>query len=226
MSSRRPRFACNAFNDKRIRNEIIASPKKPVVKHTTVLVLIERSTRIMLKKTNFHPYKMTIVQEINDQSKINGLEFCCLIHDNHQGNENNVFMSDEAHFYLNDDVNKQNCCYWAQENLHKIHQRPLHCPKITVWCAISSSRIVRAFFFFLRKWSDSNSELLLRATFKCCRYFYHKNKTKLDILWGYLKHRVYANKPRNLRKLKTNIINDISGFFKIYKIRPPVRRKY
>ena len=35
-------------------------------------------------------------------------------------------MSDEAHFHLDGYVNKQNCRFWAAENLRELHQRPLH----------------------------------------------------------------------------------------------------
>lgn len=38
-------------------------------------------------------------------------------------------------------------CYWAQENLHEILQRPLPCPKVTAWCAISSSRIITPYYY-------------------------------------------------------------------------------
>jgi len=45
--------------------------------------------------------------------------------------------SDEAHFHISGTVNKQNVRYWAAENPQTIHQRPLHSPKVTVWCALS-----------------------------------------------------------------------------------------
>jgi hypothetical protein len=48
-------------------------------------------------------------------------------------NDNAVsLMSDEAHFHLNGSVNKQNCRYWAANNPHEMHQKPLHSPKVTV----------------------------------------------------------------------------------------------
>lgn len=48
---------------------------------------------------------IAIVQEINKQDKINGLEML-FIHNNYQGIKNNIFLGVEAHFYLNDDVKK------------------------------------------------------------------------------------------------------------------------
>ncbi|KAL4131865.1 hypothetical protein QTP88_009108 [Uroleucon formosanum] len=58
-----------------------------------------------------------------------------------------MWSSDEAHFHISGTVKKQNFRYWAAENPLKIHQRPLHSPKITVWCALSSVGIVGPYFF-------------------------------------------------------------------------------
>ena len=43
--------------------------------------------------------------------------------------------------------NKQNCCYWAAENPREIHQKPLHSPKVTVWCALGKNCIIGPYFF-------------------------------------------------------------------------------
>ena len=56
-------------------------------------------------------------------------------------------MSDEAHFHLNGFVNKQNCHFWAKENPRAVHQRELHPVKCTVWCTITSNKIIGPYFF-------------------------------------------------------------------------------
>ena len=58
-----------------------------------------------------------------------------------------LIMSDEAHFQLNDTVNKQNFRYWASENPRELHQRPLHSAKVTVWCGLGKCGIFGPFFF-------------------------------------------------------------------------------
>lgn len=55
--------------------------------------------------------------------------------------------SGEAHFHLAGCVNKQNCRYWESENLRELHQKSLHSPKVTVWCALSSIGIIGPYFF-------------------------------------------------------------------------------
>ena len=60
---------------------------------------------------------------------------------------NHVLMTDEANFHLHGNVSSQNCCYWATENPHNIHQKPLHCKKVIVWCGVASSGVIGPCFF-------------------------------------------------------------------------------
>ena len=59
----------------------------------------------------------------------------------------NTLLADEAHFKASENVNKQNYRYWAQNNEHEIHQRPLHSAKVTVCCAVYSHGINSPYFF-------------------------------------------------------------------------------
>ncbi|GFX05580.1 acetoacetyl-CoA synthetase [Trichonephila clavipes] len=43
---------------------------------------------------------------------------------------------DEAHFWLNGYVNKQNCRIWSEANPQVYVETPLHPEKLTVWCAL------------------------------------------------------------------------------------------
>lgn len=43
-------------------------------------------------------------------------------------------------------VNKQNCWFWASDNLHELHQRPLHNAKVTVYCTVSSCGVIGPYF--------------------------------------------------------------------------------
>jgi hypothetical protein len=42
---------------------------------------------------------------------------------------------------------KQNFRYWAAENPRELHARPLHSPKVTVWCTLSSIGVIGPYFF-------------------------------------------------------------------------------
>ncbi|GFS72015.1 hypothetical protein TNCV_2676711 [Trichonephila clavipes] len=44
--------------------------------------------------------------------------------------------NDEAHFWLNGYVNKQNCRIWSEANPQVYVETPLQPEKLTVWCAL------------------------------------------------------------------------------------------
>ncbi|GFX91857.1 uncharacterized protein TNCV_3576871 [Trichonephila clavipes] len=47
-----------------------------------------------------------------------------------------ILFSDEAHFWLNGYVNKQNCRTWSEANPQVYVETPLHPEKLTVWYAL------------------------------------------------------------------------------------------
>ncbi|GFX95564.1 hypothetical protein TNCV_4825791 [Trichonephila clavipes] len=49
---------------------------------------------------------------------------------------------DEAHFWLNGYVNKQNCRIWTEANPQVYVETPLHPEKLTVWCALWAGGIL------------------------------------------------------------------------------------
>ncbi|GFV97370.1 putative transposable element [Trichonephila clavipes] len=55
--------------------------------------------------------------------------------------------SDEAHFWLNGYVNKQNCRIWSEANPQVYVETPLHPEKLTVWCALWAGGIIGPYFF-------------------------------------------------------------------------------
>ncbi|GFV04455.1 putative DD41D transposase [Trichonephila clavipes] len=60
---------------------------------------------------------------------------------------NRILFSDEAHFWLNGCVNKQNCCIWSEVNPQVYVETPLHKKKLTVWCALWAGGIIGLYFF-------------------------------------------------------------------------------
>ncbi|GFY30572.1 transposable element Tc3 transposase [Trichonephila clavipes] len=55
-----------------------------------------------------------------------------------------ILFSDEAHFWLNGYVNKQNCRIWSEANPQVYVETPLHPEKLTVWRALCG--LVESFF--------------------------------------------------------------------------------
>ncbi|GFU62758.1 putative DD41D transposase [Trichonephila clavipes] len=53
-----------------------------------------------------------------------------------------ILLSDEAHFWLNGYVNKQNCRICTETNPQVYVGTPLHPEKLTVWCALWAGGIL------------------------------------------------------------------------------------
>ncbi|GFW63774.1 hypothetical protein TNCV_3743821 [Trichonephila clavipes] len=58
-----------------------------------------------------------------------------------------ILFSDEAHFWLNGYVNKQNCRIWSEANPQVYVETPLHPEKLTVWCALWAGGNIGPYFF-------------------------------------------------------------------------------
>ncbi|GFX01068.1 putative DD41D transposase [Trichonephila clavipes] len=87
-----------------------------------------------------------------------------------------ILFSDEAHFWLNGYVNKQNCRIWSEANPQVYVETPLHPEKLTVWCALWAGGIIGPYFFKTMRATTLQSMSL-----------------------------VYADKPQTLDHLEDNI---------------------
>jgi hypothetical protein len=77
-------------------------------------------------------------------------------------------------FHLLGTVNKQNFRYWAAENLRELHARPLHSPKVTVWCSLSSIGVIGSYFF-----EESGVTVTVNAN-RYCDMLEHFLRPKID----------------------------------------------
>lgn len=104
----------------------------------------------ILKKHNFHPYKVKLVQELNEDDYDRRLQFCEIMSTNLTNNVNllyNICFSDECMFFLNGEVNRHNCRYWSDTNPHWFRETHTQYPeKLNVWAGILGDHIVGPFF--------------------------------------------------------------------------------
>lgn len=228
------------------------------VSQTTVL-------RIM-RKEKYRPYKIQLVQELNEDDPDRRLQFCEIMMGLCQANRRlhrQILFSDEATFCLNGTVNRQNCRYWSRVNPHwMVEAHTQHPQKVNVWAGIVDNRIVGPFFFegtltgeryleFLQNDlvpalvvifpNDNDPDLpdntiwfqqdgaplhyarLVRDFLDNCfprRWIGRRGPiewparspdlTPLDyFLWGYLKSKVYVNRPQNLAELQNRIRDEM-----------------
>ncbi|GFT09453.1 putative transposable element [Trichonephila clavipes] len=126
-----------------------------------------------------------------------------------------ILFSDEAHFWLNGYVNKQNCRIWNEANPQVYVETPLHPEKLTVWCALwaggelwfqqdgATCHTARATIDLLK---DTFGDRLLSRFGPVNWPPRSCDLTPLDyFLWGYVKSLVYADKPQTLDHLEDNI---------------------
>ncbi|XP_071055356.1 histone-lysine N-methyltransferase SETMAR-like [Onthophagus taurus] len=226
----------------------------------------QRSVLRVLRAERYHPYKVQLVQELNEDDTDRRMEFCEIMQNRCDRNPlfiYNVLFSDEATFCLNGTVKRQNCRYWSNENPHWISEVHTQYPqKVNVWAGIIHNKIIGPFFFeqiltgqryleFLRNElmpvlleafpNNNNPNLLddniwfqqdgaLPHVAHPVREFLNNSFPErwigrrgpiewpprspdlipLDFfLWGYLKSKVYAEKPLNVDALKNCISAEI-----------------
>lgn len=106
--------------------------------------------KILRKDLGLVPYKIQLVQELKPHDHRLRREFSDW--SLNQLNEDPFFyrkilFSDEAHFWLNGYVNKQNCRIWSKDNPHAVQELPMHPDKCTVWCGLWAGGIIGPYFF-------------------------------------------------------------------------------
>ncbi|GFS66329.1 uncharacterized protein TNCV_3856301 [Trichonephila clavipes] len=87
------------------------------------------------KDLGLRAYKIQLVQELKPARR-RFVEWAqneiAVVPDFHK----RILFSDEAHFWLNDYVNKQNCRIWSEANPQVYVETPLHPEKLTFWGAL------------------------------------------------------------------------------------------
>lgn len=100
----------------------------------------------ILQRHNYHPYHVSLHQELHGVDFQNRLTFCQWAREQIQQNPNffrYVLFSDEACFTNHGTVNRHNTHYWSVENPHWLrqveHQRPW---SVNVWCGILGNKLI------------------------------------------------------------------------------------
>ena len=149
--SGRPKIARSQKVIETVRDSVLNSPKTSTRRHSQQLDISVTTLRRVLKADlKLFPYKIQVKQALNAVDRQSRLDMCEWFNKQIQHKPhwiNNVWFSDEAHFHLNGVVNRQNFRYWGSEKPEEIAERPLHSPKCTAWCAMSTHGIIGPFWF-------------------------------------------------------------------------------
>lgn len=117
----------------------------------------------ILRTLHYHPYHITLVQELRENHIQRRIEFCqwaLQMIENDPDFFKYVLFSDEAKFYSDGRLNRHNCHYWSDVNPHW-HRAMDHQNRwsIMVWCGIVNGHLIGPYFF--QRNVDRNSYLEL-----------------------------------------------------------------
>lgn len=106
--------------------------------------------RILRKDLSLKAYKIQLVQELKPTDLPNRFRFSRWALDKLAEDplfSTKILFTDEAHFWLNGFVNKQNARIWGVEQPEEVQELPLNPEKTTVWCGLWAGGIIGPYFF-------------------------------------------------------------------------------
>lgn len=148
--SGRKRTSRHQESIRKVAERVSETPKVSVRRLASQVGLSKSSTHRVLKRDlDLTAYKLTVSQKLTADDFGKREAFCrwflqkCV---DSPSFLNGVWWSDEAHFHLNGQVNRQNYRFWGQHPPQEVLEAPLHSPKVTVWCALSAQGIIGPIF--------------------------------------------------------------------------------
>lgn len=162
--SGRPKSA----TDERKQADVVAYvqefPRQSLSEMAETSGISSRSVARILKAHKFHPYKMKLIHELNDDDPDRRLQFCeqfMQLCNEDPTLSSRICFSDEATFFLSGTVNRHNCRYWSQTNKHVYRVAHTQKPqKLNVWAGICGDKIIGPFFIEGNLTADSYLSLL------------------------------------------------------------------
>lgn len=168
-------------NIEKVQEVMERSPHKSIRRLSQEVGVSTSSTyRMLTLDLKLYPYKMQVTQQLKEKDKAARLEFAQWFVKKCDDNDEFLSLlitSDEAHFSLSGYVNRQNCRFWATDNPKEVFEKPLHSPRVTVWCALTSNEIIGPYFFE----DDEGNAVTVNGKRYCAllrRYFIPKLKRK------------------------------------------------
>ena len=121
--------------------------------------------RILRKWLRLYPYKLQRVHSLRRGDKAARVPLCEWLLPKlcSPAFKKFFFMSDEAHFYLDGRVTKQNCRIWGSEPPGVIVPQDPYAPHVTAWCAVSCSTVIGPYFL----WASGHTVTVTAAR---CRF--------------------------------------------------------
>lgn len=133
-----------------VAQAFVENPRLSVSRASQELEISATSVRRNLKFIKFHPYKIHLIQELNEDDYDRRNEFCDMMMTRIDQQPDFLFhivFSDEATFTVNGEVNRQNCRSWTDDNPHWALDAHTQNPqKLNVWAGIYNNTLIGPFF--------------------------------------------------------------------------------
>lgn len=110
------------------------------------------------------PYKIQVAQQLTDAAVAKRFDFACEVCQQIDDNSidiKKIIFTDEAHFWLDGYVNRQNFRIWGTEKPELLRTKPLHPKKLTVWCGLTSTGYIGPIFIESSITSEVYHEMLV-----------------------------------------------------------------
>lgn len=138
-------------NVEAVRRSAEVTPKKSVRRRSGELGVSKSSVhRILRQDLKMKAYQISVHQGLTANSMLARRTMCAwFLRQLEQAEDflKSIWFSDEAHFYLNGNVNSRNYRHWATERPDEVIQRNLHVQKATAWVALSARGVIGPFWF-------------------------------------------------------------------------------
>jgi len=134
----------------RVQETFVRRPQESTTRASRELQMSQSSVWcILCKRLRVKGYRVLILQALNPQDHNLRLRFCLDFQQRlrEDGFAKKLVFSDEASFHVCGKVNRHNVCIWGTENPHATIEYVRDSPKVNVFCAVSSCKVHRPFFF-------------------------------------------------------------------------------
>lgn len=147
----RPKSATSISHCMDVLASINIDPTQSLRKLSNNIDISKSSLQRILKLHKFHPYKLRLIHELNEDDPDRRIEFCEIMQNKSNDDPNfikSILFSDESKFYLNGVVNRHNMVYWSEDNPHwcrTIAHQDIQ--GINVWAGILGDTIIGPYFY-------------------------------------------------------------------------------
>jgi len=133
-----------------VAQSFVENPRLSIREASQQLQMSRFSVSKNLKTIKFHPYKIHLHQELNEDDFDRRVQFSEVMMQRIDQQSNflhNIVFSDEASFEINGKINHHNFRYWSNENPHWMLEAHTQRPqKLNVWVGLYDNQVVGPFF--------------------------------------------------------------------------------